>query len=218
MTRSLQLVVGLSLLSSAARAQRAGAQDSVRLRYWADIGLGAGSSSFSCDACDYRRALGKGGTRRGGWTLALGLGVAPNPRARLGIVYDGWLNGLKAGDSLPTLDLFTLMASYSLQPGRGPFIEGGWGFSHYGLEQGTGDPIEPLKEQVPAFAAGSGQTYQLGVGWKTPRGFMMRMAYVAGRQRVLHAAGDGTVATGWKERMLLVVAEFRTPEYRKVRP
>jgi hypothetical protein len=125
--------------------------------------------------------------------------------------YRAWLNGLKKDDSLPTLDLGTLLLTYYPRIRGGPFVEAGGGFANYSLEKGTGDPIEPVSKTTPSFAEGWGWGYALGVGWSRLSGFTPRVTYAYGEERRLHAAGDGTVATGWKQKVLLVEVGFRTP-------
>lgn len=175
--------------------------------------MGYGSAGFSCDRCNYRHAIGTSRSRLSGWTFGGSIGWAPSSHTRLGLVYEGWLNGLKPGDSLPALEFFNVVATYSPLRRGGPFIETGWGYSYYSLELGTGDVLEPVSETTDAFATGSGQSYRLGLGWNGKGGFTPRVTYVVGRERRVHLR-DGTVARGWKEKMLFVVIEARTPDYR----
>ena len=177
---------------------------------WGGLGLGYGSASFSCNSCDYRRATGTNSTRLDGWSFTLGLGWKSNRHVRLGIEYRGWLNGLKAGDSLPGLDIGTVFLSYSPRIRTGLFVEGGPAITHYTLTLGTGDPIEP-DSRTPAFAAGYGWGYALGIGWQGPSGFTPRVTLFRGKERTLHAAGGATVATGWRENVLFAEIGYRTP-------
>ena len=204
--RSL-LVVSLLLHASVIRAD---AQETRAGHVWGGLGLGYGSASFSCNSCDYRRATGTNDTQLDGWSLSLGIGWTSNRHVRLGIEYRGWLNGLKAGDSLPGLDIGTLFLSYSPRIRQGLFVEGGGAMTHYTLGMGTGDPIEP-HQRTDDFAAGYGWGYGFGVGWQDRSGFTPRVTYLHGKEQRLHAPDGGTVATGWRQNMLFVEIGYRTP-------
>ena len=208
MKHSIPLVIGLCLVATAVRAQTS----VERVPVWAAIGPGFGLATFSCGNCTYRRALGTDSRRLGGSSITAEAAWAPNRHVRFGIVYDGWLNGVKKHDSLPTLDFFNLFAAYSPRAGRGPFIEGGWGVVRYGLQLGTGSFFDPVARRDP-FAAGWGQNYRLGVGW-SGRCFAAHLTYLLGRQRTLWAADSSAVATRWRENVIFVVVEARAPEYR----
>ena len=128
---------------------------------------------------------------------------------RLGLEWRGWLNGLKPGDSLPTIDIGTLLLSYTPHV-RGPMLEGGVGVAHYSLEHGTGDPTTPIEENSSSYAAGWGKEFLLGLGWEF-RSSALRLTYSRERERIIHAPGDGTVAFGWSPRALLLEYGYRTP-------
>jgi len=213
MRQLLLLALGLSLLSTAAYAQ----DDPVRQHVWAALGPGYGSATFSCGSCSYRRALGTDGRRLGGSSITAGAGWAPNRYVRFGLVYDGWLNGVKKHDSLPTLDFFNLTAAYSPRGSPGAFIEAGWGVARYGLELGSGSFFNPVA-QHDSFASGWGQSYRCGLGWNG-KGFAAQVIYTIGRQRTLWAADSGAVATRWREHVIFLVIEARAGGYGvKARP
>src|SRR5206468_12629236 len=110
---------------------------------WTGLRPGYGSATFACSSCDYRRATGTNDTQLNGWGISMGLGWKSDRHVGVGIEYHGWLNGLKAGDSLPGLDIGSLFLSYSPLSRRRLFVEGGAAITHYTLGLGTGDPIEP---------------------------------------------------------------------------
>lgn len=198
-------------MSTTARAQHIEHQAA-----WGAIGPGYGSAVFSCGSCSYRRALGTESRRLGGSSITFQFGWAPNRYFRLGMAYDGWLNGVKKHDSLPALDYFNLLASYSPRGGPGPFVETGWGVAHYGLFLGTGNFFNPVSPKDP-FAHGWGQNYRLGIGWSGDY-WAASVTYMPGRQRTLWAADSTMVATHWKEQAIFVTAEARIGQYRRSRP
>ena len=189
----------------------------MRLRAWGEVGPGYGVATFSCRGCAYRRAVGTDARSLGGTSLSAGAGWAPSRFLRLGFVDDGWLNGVKKHDSLPTLDYFNLVASYSVRGGPGPFVELGWGVVRYGLQFGTGSFFDPVDAKKNPFAVGWGHNYRFGVGW-SGKGFAAHVTYLPGWQRTLWAADSGAVATRWKERMIFLVVSARTGAYRSRDP
>src|SRR5438128_249794 len=192
------------------RSVRANAQIGRNLgRFWGGIGIGYGSATFYCDSCNRRRTSGTDHTRLDGWTLSMGAGWTASPHVRYGLEYRGWLNGLKPGDSLPTVEMGTFLVSYTPHV-RGPMLEGGAGVAHYSLEHGTGDPTTPIEEGSSSFAAGWGRQFLLGVGWEF-RSSALRLTYSHAKERTIHATGDGTVAFGWSPRALLLEYGYRTP-------
>jgi len=203
--RSL-LVVSLLLHATATSGD---AQQAHTRHVWTGLGLGYGSASFACSSCDYRRATGTNDTQLNGWGISMGLGWKSDRHVGVGIEYHGWLNGLKAGDSLPGLDIGSLFLSYAPLSRRRLFVEGGAAITHYTLGLGTGDPIEP-HQRTDDFAAGYGWGYRFGVGWQGRSAFTPRVTYLHGKEPRLHAADGGTVATGWRQDMLLVEMVWRT--------
>ena len=157
---------------------------------WLGVGLGYGAARFSCDTCG-------SGRRLSGWTFSGGLGGTPNPHVQIGVQGDFWLNGLRQG-RLPTISTGTVLLAYYPRMRRGPFLEAGFGFSNYSLEHGTGDPLEPVSDD-PSYFSGTGWGYTLGVGWES-----LRIVYHYGKVGALRDPGGATVATGWKQKMLLV--------------
>jgi hypothetical protein len=210
MKLSIQLALGLSLVNTAGSAQTN--DDAVRQHVWAAIGPGYGSAAFSCGSCTYRRALGTESRRLGGSSITGGAGWAPNRHVRFGLVYDGWLNGVKKHDSLPTLDFFNLTAAYSPRGSPGPFVEAGWGVSRYALELGSGSLLDPVAASHDSFAAGWGKSYRLGLGWNG-KGFAAQVVCALGRQRTLWAADSGAVASRWSEQVIFVVVQARAGGY-----
>jgi len=158
---------------------------------WMGLGLGYGSAGFSCDTCGNRRRL-------SGWTFNLGVGGTPNPHVQLGVQGDFWLNGLRQG-KLPTTSTATVLVAYYPRVNGSGFVEAGVGLANYALERGTGDPIEPVSDNYPSYSSGTGWGYTLGVGWHG-----MRVVYQYGKVGALHDAGGATVATGWKQQLVLV--------------
>src|ERR1051325_2700443 len=123
-------------------------------------------------------------TRHGGWMgLGLGYGLARLTCAscRGARQLGGWCVELGLGGS------------------GGAVGEAGVGFSNYALEHGTGDAIEPVSDDYPSYSSGTGWGYTLGVGWHG-----MRVAYHYGTVGALRDAGGATVATGWKQQLVLV--------------
>lgn len=53
---------------------------------------------------------------------------------------------------------------------------------------------------------------------RSARVFRARITYALGRQQIVHTADGGIVATGWKQKVILVVLEVRSPEYRRDPP
>jgi hypothetical protein len=190
MTRVARLCfVSVMLCASGAPAR---AQDAdARHGGWIGLGLGYGSAGFSCDTCGNRRRL-------SGWTFNLGVGGTLNPHVQLGVQGDFWLNGLRQGQ-LPTTSTGTVLLAYYPRVNGSGFVEAGVGFSNYALEHGTGDPIEPVSEDYPSYSSGTGWGYTLGVGWHG-----MRVVYQYGKVGALHDADGATVATGWKQQLVLV--------------
>jgi len=197
-TRSLLI---FSLLV-AGRAAPAYAQDEpARSGFWFGLGLGYGAASFTCNGCS-------GGPRLGGWALSFDLGATPSPHFRLGVGGAGWLHGWK-GDRLPAIDAWKFSLSYYPRIHGGPFVEVGVGPSHYMLAKGTGSPLESISSG-PSPAAGTGWGYTLGVGWEVNGGsFTPRVTYAYGSVGDLRASDGATVATGWKQNLLLVEVGFR---------
>ena len=194
-TRSLLI---LSLLF-AGRAAPACAQDEpARSGFWFGLGLGYGAASFTCNGCS-------GGPRLGGWALSFALGATPNPHVRVAAGGSGWLHGWK-GDRLPAIDAWALSLWYYPQLRGGPFVEGGVGPAHYMLAKGTGDPLESISSS-PSPAAGTGWGFTLGVGWEGK--VVPRVTYAYGNVGTLHAADGSTVATGWKQHLLIAEVGFR---------
>jgi hypothetical protein len=189
--RSRICVVPVMLCALGATAP---AQDTVpRHGGWLGLGLGYGAARFTCDSCRWARRL-------DGWTFNLGLGGTLNPHVQLGVQADAWLNGLRQG-KLPTITTGTLLLVYYPKVSGSAFVEAGVGLSNYALEHGTGDPIEPVSDDYPSYLSGTGRGYTLGVGWHG-----MRVVYHNGTVGALRDAGGATVATGWKQQ--LVVVEF----------
>jgi hypothetical protein len=210
MRPTLPFVLALSLLSTSVRAQQYEHQAA-----WAAIGPSYGSAEFSCDGCNYRRALGTNSRRLGGSAITFQFGWAPSRFVRLGMAYDGWLNGVKQHDSLPELDYFNLIAAYSPLGGPGPFLEAGWGPARYGLQLGTGNLLNPVSQHDP-FAQGWGQNYRLGVGWSGDH-WAAEVMYLPGHQRTLWAgAAESTaVTTNFRERTIFIAAEARIGQYKR---
>ncbi len=189
------LLVGVLLVvcNAPAHAQDAGARHGFSL----GLGLGYGSARFSCDTC-------RSSPRLGGWALAFDLGWMLNPHLRLGAGGHGWLHGWK-GDNLPAIDAWVASVSYYPRIRGGPFVEGGIGLSHYMLAKGTGDPLESISSESSP-AAGTGWGFTLGVGWEIPSGGFIRVTDAYGNVGTLHGS---TVATGWKQNVLLLEAGGR---------
>jgi hypothetical protein len=190
------LVAGLLLCvwEAPAKAQ----DDGSRHIFWGGIGLGYGIGTSYCDSCS--------ASRLSGWTFSGDLGVVLNPHMLVGLGGGFWLNGLRRG-KLPTISTGTLSLSYYLRSQGGPFVEGGVGLLNYALEHGTGDPLEPVSREY-SYAAGTGGGYRLGVGWeslpKQGSSTTVRVAYAHGRIGSLHDPAGATVATGWRQSVLLV--------------
>ncbi len=176
--------------------------------FWMGAGLGFGPASFACDSCDYRRATANNSSQLGGWAISFGLGGTPSPRLRVGAEYSGWLHGLK--DSLPEIELISLLVAMYARDQGGPFLELGAGFSNYSLVQGTGDPIEPVARTASSFVSGHGFGFTLGVGWEFPSEFTPRITYSYGREDTLDASGR-TIARGWTHKVLLIEVGGRGP-------
>ena len=199
--RSSLLLFALVLSSRPAIAV---AQDyEPRHGFWIGAGLGFGPASFACDSCDYRRATANNSSQLGGWAISFGLGGTPSPRLRVGAEYRGWLHGLKKNDSLPEIELISLLVAMYARDHGGPFLELGAGFSHYSLVQGTGDPIEPVSKSARSFVSGHGVGFELGVGWEFQSGFAPRITYSLGSENTLDASGR-TIARGWTHKLLLI--------------
>ncbi len=194
------LLVGVLLFTGAVRADAQ--NDGRRHRFWGGLGVGYGSASFSCDTC-------RSGPRLGGWDLYLAGGWWPSPQVRLGIEWREWFNGLKKAARLPGIGTFNVLLSYYPRIRGGPFIEAGVGRSWYDLGKGSGDPVEPFSSDTD-YAFGAGWGYQVGVGWEL-HSYTPRVTYVRGNRRTLHAQDGGTVATGWRQNVLLVEVGYRTP-------
>ena len=203
--RTSLLLLALVLSSSSVIAV---AQDySPRHGFWMGAGLGFGPASFACDSCDYHRATANNRSQLGGWAISFGLGGTPSPRLRVGAEYFGWLHGLK--DSLPEIELISLLVVMYARDRGGPFVELGAGFSNYSLVQGTGDPIEPVAKSANAFVGGGGVGLKLGVGWEFRSDFTTGITYSVGREETLETAGGTTVARGWKHHVLLLELGLR---------
>jgi hypothetical protein len=139
------------------------------------------------------------------------LGGTPSPRLRVGAEYSGWLHGLKKNDSLPEVELLSLLVAMYARDQGGPFLELGAGFTNYSLVQGTGDPIEPVSKTANAFVCGGGMGVKLGVGWEFPSTFTPRITYSLGSEGTLDAAGGGRIARGWTHHVLLLELGYRGP-------
>ena len=174
--------------------------------FWLDGSLGFGPARFTCDSCDYHRATATNSSQVGGWNISFGLGGTPSPRCRVGAEYRGWLHGLK--DSLPEIELITLLVAMYAHDNGGPFLEVGGGFSNYSLVQGTGDPIEPVSKTATSFVSGHGFGFTLGAGWEFQSEVTPRITYSFGREGALDAA-SGRIAKGWSHQLLLLEVGFR---------
>jgi hypothetical protein len=149
--------------------------------------------------------------RLGGWTVSADVGWRVNQHWQIGADFRSWLNGLKADDSLPGFYTGTALLSYypRIPWARGLFVEGTRGFSWYEMTRGSGDPLEPVPVNSPTYASGNGSAYTIGLGWEGRQWITARLTYVHGEQRSIHAGGDGTVATGWRQRAVFVEAGVR---------
>jgi hypothetical protein len=183
-----------------------GAQDeSLRQRgVWVGIGVGGGSTRFSCDACAPALAQSKyTGDRLGGWTFSGGLGWAPGKHFQVGGEAVNWMHGL-SGDSLPDITLFNLSLRYYPFL-RGPWLDAGLGISNYSMVHGSGDPIEPLDKAAPVRADGWGHGYSLGLGFAGPgQSGGLRVSYSWGTIRSLSDPNGAVVATGYHYNALLL--------------
>jgi hypothetical protein len=200
MGTSVHSLLFVALLSFACGAPAHSQDAGARHGLWAGFGFGYGLASFSCDSCSH------GPLSR--FSLSVNLGVTPSPHVRLGVGGDLWENGLHKGP-LPTTDTWTVFLSYYPRIRGGPYVEAGVGFSHYGLEHGTGDPLESVSSTESAYAAAMGWGYTLGVGWELNNGSLIRVTYAHGNVGTLH--GGGTGSTGWKQNLLLLGIEGRLP-------
>jgi hypothetical protein len=187
-------------------AARATAQDeSLRQRgVWIGLGVGGGSTRFSCDACVPALAQSKyTGDRLGGWTFSLGLGWAPGTHVQVGAEFINWMHGL-SGDSLPDMSLYNLSLRYYPFL-RGPWLDAGLGLTQYSMVHGSGDPIEPWVKTAPVRAGGWGHGYSLGLGFAGPgRSGGLRMSYSWGTIRSLTDPNSAVVATGYHYNTLLL--------------
>ena len=188
MTARLLIIVSVLLYTCDALARAQG--DDTRHGAWLGVGLGYGSAGFSCDTCGRSREL-------GGWTFNLGLGGTPNPHVQLGVQGDFWENGLRRG-RLPTISTGTVLLAYYPRVTGSAFVEAGLGLSNYALEHGTGDPLEPVAHE-PSYFSGTGRGYTLGFGWEG-----IRVVYHYGNVGALRDPSGAMIATGWKQKMLLV--------------
>lgn len=178
--------------------------------FWIGAGLGFGPAGFACESCDYHRATATNSSQLGGWAISFGLGGTPSPRLRVGAEYSGWLHGLRKNDSLPHIELISLLVALYARDRGGPFLELGVGFSSYSLELGTGDPIEPISKATNSFLGGHGSGIKAGVGWEFHSGFTPRITYSLGREDSLDAGGT-TIARGWTHKVLLIEVGGRGP-------
>ena len=169
------------------------AQDAgVRHGGWGGLGLGFGAAKFACDTC------------HGPWLAGLAfmghIGFTPNPHLRVGFGGSGW-SPLRA-KNVPTIDSWSVLVSYYPRIRGGPFVDAVVGTAHFDLAQ-NGDP------EQPSPAAGTGLGLTLGVGWTVKGHFTPRVYYTFGNVRVLRDASNATVATGWKQHLLVVEVGFR---------
>lgn len=188
MTARLLIIVSVLLYTCDELARAQG--DDTRHGVWLGVGLGYGAAGFSCDTCGQGREL-------DGWTFNLGLGGTPNPHVRLGVQGDFWMNGLRRGQ-LPTISAGTVLLAYYPHVTGSSFVEAGVGRSNYALEHGTGDPLEPVSHD-PSYLSGTGTGFALGFGWES-----LRVVYHYGNVGALRDPSGATVATGWKQKMVLV--------------
>ena len=199
--RSLS-IAGVFLFACGApmHAQHGGA----RRGFWAGLGLAYGSARFLCDTCTSR-------SRLGGYAAAGEFGWTLSPHVQFGAEARQWLNGLKQDRRLPVITSAALLVVYYPRIRGGPFVEGAAGFSYYKLGKGTGDPIEPISKDT-TYNSGHGWGSSLGVGWEFPwRGgwFTPRVIYAHGNEGMLKGAGGGTLASGWRQNVLLVEVGVR---------
>jgi len=197
LTTLARALLGVGVLVFACVVPTHAQDEEVRHGFWWGMGLGYGLASFSCDSCSHAPFS--------GWTLFGNLGLTPSPHVRLGVEGDFWENGLRKG-KMPTIDTWTVLLSYYPRVLGGPYVQGGVGLSHYGLEHGTGDPLESVSHD-PAYAAAMGWGYTLGVGWegRPVEGVaagIVRVTYAHGNVGALY--GGGTGATAWKQNVVLV--------------
>ena len=169
-------------------------EDRPRHGVWWGLGIGYGLASVSCDTCSFGALS--------GFSIFGDLGVTVSPHVRVGVEGDFWANGLRKGP-LPTIDTWTVFLSYYPRIRGGPYVHAGLGLSHYGLEHGTGDPLESVSSSEPAYAAAMGWGYTFGAGWDLPgtRGSgIARVTYAYGDVGTLHTTGT----TGWKQHLVLL--------------
>lgn len=188
------LLVFVNTAPSYAQSRRHGA--------WAEVGVGYGIASFSCDTCT-------GSQQLGGWTISFGAGGTLGPHVRLGGDARVWVNGLKAGGRLPGIEVVTLSILYYRRTAGGPFLMGGVGLSHYEECKGTGNPIDSCSNDPP-YNSGSGWGFTFGAGWEIPNGrsaFRPLLAFHHGMIRTLHSSSGASVLTGWNQ--ILLTLELR---------
>jgi len=159
---------------------------------------------LSCDSCDRRRTSGTNSSSLGGWTVSAGLGWRANAHVQLGADLRSWLNGLKAGDSLPGFTTATLQLSYypRIRGTQGLFIEGARGFSWYEVTQGTGDFLEPSKGST--YVSGHGGVYAIGIGWEGANWLVTRLTFSHGWQTRVQGSNGDIVARMWKQNFILL--------------
>ena len=171
------------------------AQDSgARHGAWGGLGLGFGTAKFTCDTCH--------GPWLGGFILMGHFGFTPNPHVRVGFGGSTW-EGPWKGKNVPIIDSWSVLVSYYPRRRGGPFVDAVVGTAHFDLA--PNDDFE-----APSPAAGTGLGLTLGVGWTVNGGhFTPRVYYTFGNVRVLRDASNATVATGWKQHLLVVEVGFR---------
>ncbi len=174
------------------------AQGEARHGFWAGLGIGGGSGWFSGDSSG-------SSFRTGGWNLAGSLGGTLTPHLRLGAEYRFWQHGLSA-DKAPITQTGSVLLAYYPRVRGGPFFEAGGGLAAYMLGKGTGDPLESVSRDT-TYNSGTGWGFTLGAGWDMP--WMPRVTYAVGKVGTLHAPDGTTVATGWKQRLLVLEVGFR---------
>ena len=188
MTAPGRALVALTVLALSSAVAAAAQDDAARRGLWFGLGLGYGLASLSCDSCTHAPLS--------GWSLLLSVGVTPSPHLRAGVEGDFWANGVRKGE-LPTIEMWTVLLAYYPRVRGGPYIQAGVGLSHYGLEHGTGDLLEPVSHE-PAYAAAMGWGYTLGAGWDG----RVRVTYAHGNVGTLYGGGPGSA--GWTQDVFLV--------------
>jgi len=190
MRHSVLLAIGLSAWLLVFTAPLDAQTD--RHGFWFAPGAGGGWAHLSCDSCGNRSWV-------GGENFAIALGGTPNPHLRVGAEWRYWVRNVT--DTVPLVQTFSALVSYSSRRHGGPFVEAGLGVAYYATS------VHTIRN------AGTGVGTSVTAGWEVEAGqntlLKPQISYLIGAVGTLRTPDGARVATGWKQNLVLIEIRFQ---------